>query len=309
MHQGVHHWHRSGDRACPGRPGLRLLLVAAAFVSSSACSQSAPESNAGTGGQAVAWFDGMLVGSAQKKESESWADWLDRPWASDAGTPLSVHVQDLGGAIDPDIVAEATVSTCTQLFDADLRGLSPSEARDRAPYSALRVSCYSARLVSQGGAAERSFVADFTMDESSFRQLPPELVTIISPGRQLDQVGTIIEEGGRLGEVIDYTMSAPAFDGSNGPYRISTTTSGDVGWVQDWTWLARGDFDRDGVEDLLVASRLHVPGKQGVDDHRLFVVTRRSADTPMEVTREIPLYPGDETGLCGELAPRCARDI
>lgn len=185
----------------------------------------------------------------------------------------------------------------------------PPTMEERVPYSALRSRCYSGRLINRGAAAAESFMSDFEMAEADFSQLPPELATVMSPGEQMEKVGEIMREGGRLGDVVDFTMAAPSFDYSrvHDLKRVSIT-DGD-GWVQDWTWLARGDFNRDGIEDILVSSRLYMPGGSFVDDHRLFVLTRTADDSPVELLQEIPLYPGDETGLCGELVSRCGREV
>lgn len=252
---------------------LRAWSVAMAIGFVAGCPSKSP--GLGTSGQVdeVAWHEGMNVAS-----------------------------------VEPGVADEDTVATCEQLFDADLRGLQPPTQQERAPYGELRLRCYAARAVRRGKEPDTSFLSDFRMDESHFRALPPELATVMSPGQQSDRVDEIIDAGGRLGDVIDLTMAGPAYDYGNARQSKMIAVRDSDGWVQEWKWLARGDLDHDGVDDLLVTSRLYSPDGVSLSDHRLFVLTKHAASSPIELVQEIPLYPGDESELCGERANRCARE-
>lgn len=232
---------------------------------------------------------------------------LRRPWRSGSDQGRAYYVHRLDAAVEPGVADEDTVATCEQLFDADLRGLQPPTQQERAPYGELRLRCYAERAVRRGKEPGTSFLSDFQMDENHFRALPPELVTVMSPGQQSDRVDEIIDAGGRLGDVIDLTMAGPAYDYGNARQSKMIAVRDSDGWVQEWKWLARGDLDHDGVDDLLLTSRLYSPDGVSLDDHRLFLVTKHAASSPIELVQEIPLYPGDESTLCGERANRCAR--
>lgn len=301
---------RKAARAGSNTPGVlcRLTVVVAVVLINLGCAGAAPD-GAMRIARDVAWFEGMQGNGARIDEAPHWAGWLEQPWHSEADGPIVFHVRRPGGDPAPDVVDEATVNTCQQLFDADLRGLQPPTQRERVHYAGVRRQCYAARVISRGVTARTSFVTDFDMHETTFRNLPAQMVTVMSPGRQAARVDEILRDGGTLGEAIDYTMDAPTTDTSDIERLKQIAFVGQDGWRQDWTWLARGDFNRDGVEDLLVSSRLRAPVGEHLDDYRLFLLTRRAADSPIELLQEIPLASGDEKGLCSEVVIRCGRDI
>lgn len=297
--------------ACSNPRGFlyRLAGVFAAVLLQSGCAAATSDGVTLSESQEAAWFEGLRSGGARIDDGPGWDAWLDTPWISDTGEMIRFRVHLLGGGQQAVVVDEATVDTCMQLFDADLRSLQPPMQRERVPYAGLRRQCYAARVISEGLKAETSFVTDFDMDEPTFRNLPAQLVTVMSPGRQAERVDEIVSNGGTLGDAIDYTMDKPSTDASDVERLKQIAFIDQDGWRQDWTWLARGDFNRDGVEDLLVSSRLRAPVGEHLDDYRLFLLTRRAADSPIELLQEIPLASGDETGLCSEMVIRCGRDI
>lgn len=299
---------RKGNSSHALRVSCRLALLATAVLISTGCAVATPDQDMAHDRQHVAWFDGMRSGGARINEGQRWSDWLATPWMTDAGDPLRFHVHVLDGSTLPRVVDKAVVGSCEQLFDADLRWLQPRTERERGPYSGLRRQCYAARVISQGIRAETSLVTNFDMHESTFSSLPAELVTIMSPGQQGERVDEILRDGGSLGEAIEYTLEGPTVDVSDVERLKQVAFIVHDGWRQDWTWLARGDFNHDGVEDLLVSSRLRAPSGE-LDDHRLFVLTRRAADSPIELLQEIPLYAGEEADACSRRPARCGREI
>lgn len=288
---------------------VRMLVSLAIVLVCAGCWTVHPESRSPVPVQDVAWFEGMRIEGSRIEGGQHWDTWMGQPWMSDAGDSISFYVHRFGGDPEPNVVDEATVRSCEQLFDADHRGLQPPTQLEDAQYAALRRQCYAARIISQGVAAETSFLADFSMDERAFRELPAELVTIMSPGQQAERVDEILRDGGSLAEAIEYTLEGPTVDASDVDRLKQVAFIVHDGWHQDWTWLARGDFNHDGIEDLLVSSRLRAPVSEAFDDYRLFLLTRRAADSSTELLQEIPLYAGEEADACSGLVARCGREI
>ncbi|MBB1060040.1 hypothetical protein [Marilutibacter spongiae] len=296
-----------------GGPQARARLCAAArclpvllLLSAAACSSPSGDARApATGG--VASFEALAGGGAPVGQGpEAWARWLDSPWKADDGDAPSYRVSRLacpGGECE--VAEEAMVDTCRALFDADLRNLE-ADREARSSYQDWRLKCYAGRAIAQADIAADSHLADFAMEANGYRRLPAALGFPSGPA----QVAAIVEiqaAHGDLGAFIDQVLTGvTAVTAADAPPR-QVSIADDEEWTRSWTWLARGDINHDGHEDLLVAASLHDSATRALYAHRLFVVERPTADAPLSLAQEISLVAGPV--VCDPYVAHCEREI
>jgi hypothetical protein len=137
--------------------------------------------------------------------------------------------------------------------------------------------CYELQLLKNARPAKTSFLRDFKFDEN--------VIDILSP-----QVGLF--EGNEETEKADGRVSLKQFE----PRFKVTDTQEDIlcvettrTWEADIAYLARGDFDGQGLEEILIEVRGQYKegqGTRGLDDV-LYILTRTKDSGPLKVVREI----------------------
>ncbi len=289
---------RRQARVC-GLPALLLLSTAACASPAADVANAAPAR--------VESFEALAGGGAPVGRSpRAWEPWLGRPWRADDGTAATYPVSRLacpGGRCE--VVEEAVVDNCRALFDADRRNLDVD--RDaRARYQGWRLKCYAGRAIAQAAVATDSHLSGFAMEANGYRQLPVALGFPSGPA-QVDAIVEIQSAHGDLGDFIDKALSGvtAATVADARPRQVSIAD--DQAWTRSWTWLARGDFNHDGHEDLLVAASLHDSPTRALYAHRLFLVERPRRAAPLSLVQEIPLVAGPV--VCERYVARCGRDI
>lgn len=236
-------------------------------------------SGTGTGTRhPVVAYPGLSLGAASATDTHGWRMLLDRPWRiGDEAVRIEVGDRTHGAR---------RIGTCSALFRADAEGLSVRNALDAVIYRARATDCYAVRATGRARASQRSFVADFAMDPAQARTLPVRLAFAISPDEER-RVARIRRRGGDLGDFIGTARIEPAAVSAPG-VRIDDRSGG----TQRMRLLARGDFDGDGTEDLLIATDQHVAGGS-YRSFGLFVVTRTAAGAPLKLVRKIPVMGPD----------------
>ena len=126
--------------------------------------------------------------------------------------------------------------------------------------------------------AQQSFVAGFALDQSAPRFLPARLALTVSP-----------DEEARLMKAEARQASLRQFQGDvrirSSSWNAAVLTANY--WRADITIDARGDFDGDGVEDLLLTRKASV--KQGsLTTADVFILTRARLGAPLRVLRALP---------------------
>ena len=171
----------------------------------------------------------------------------------------------------------------------------------QAGYLYRRLVCYAGRALAAMRSATVSHVSDYVLDPGTLAELPAELGYPDSPG-QSAHARRIDEDGGRMGEFLENVagiadVSAVQPGGSG--LRLEDGTL----WTREWLLLGRGDFDGDGVEDLLVGVNLYITDEALRFGSTLFVLARTEAAAPLQVTYEVPLLGAPDA--CSENT-RCA---
>jgi hypothetical protein len=170
------------------------------------------------------------------------------------------------------------VNNCSDWL-ARRRRLPASEATgpDAQAQKSTLVDCLVLQELRSAAAARSSHVADLNWDEHLMPLLPPQLAITVSD--EAVRAAKAAAARGRAWADVDKTATASA-DGSD---RI--VVKGD-GFVERLILWGRGDFNRDGRQDLLVQSvdRLTEGTYRNM---RLFVLTRRNANGKLSVVRQL----------------------
>ncbi|SKA27913.1 hypothetical protein [Novilysobacter spongiicola] len=239
---------------------LALLLVAASGCSTMGRVESP-----------VTWSDSYGMDSVPAPDAEDWTRWMAQPWQVDGEPRVSIVLDDDGNEVE--------VRSCEELFRADERGWTGSYLDGRIQ-RAWASTCYGARAIAGAVPAARSHLEGFVLDESSVRALPVLLGTIISG----DNERTVRQLHAAVGTLGDYIGEAVVVTRPDG----GATIENDWGGRQGLTIKARGDFNHDGVADLLLSTSSWIPGASHWS-HGLWIITRDAPGAPLRVVEEIPV--------------------
>ncbi|WP_157619076.1 hypothetical protein [Skermanella stibiiresistens] len=188
---------------------------------------------------------------------------LDAPW-EDA---FDVII-DLGAGQTRD-----TIRTC-----ADYIRLGPAVvgAGSDQEYRVLRSTgtrCAALDLIGRAKPAERSFVKDFRFDKVAAHDLPPALALAVSPDEER-RVKRAAAAGGSILDV-DRSITLHGLDTGSAELRAKD-------WKARLAVLARGDFDGDGIEDMLVRRDASKTGGTYASSD-LFVLTRTTPSKRLHI--------------------------
>jgi hypothetical protein len=168
----------------------------------------------------------------------------------------------------------AGVSNCAQLLTPRGRASqTKAPGREFQEERSTMVDCVVLQKLRNAIPARTSYVHDLVWDEHVLPLLPPQLAITVS--KETERAANNAASGGK--DWLDFDPSATASD--DGPDQIEVTGKG---FIQRLILWGRGDFNGDGVEDLLVES-LDTLTEGTYRSLRLFVLTRRNANTGLSV--------------------------
>ena len=159
----------------------------------------------------------------------------------------------------------AVAGNCADYLLYVPQGFEPASDMEGRVLRSWGVDCDALKALEHVRAAKRSFLKGFVLNASALRSLPPEMSTSLSndaaeSAKRADAEGlswAAFRRGAKAEQQGDKLVIA---DGS-------TRTTLEI--------YARGDFNGDGLEDLLVRDDSSVV-RGTYTDSRLFVLTRRS---------------------------------
>jgi hypothetical protein len=172
----------------------------------------------------------------------------------------------------------AGISNCTQLLTQ--RGRAAQTKVPEREFLAERstmAECLILHELRIATAARSSYVDSLRWDEHALPLLPPQLAITISS----EANHAAIEAAGRGRSWVDFDPSATA--SAQGPDKIIATGKG---FSQQLILWGRGDFNGDGIEDLLVQS-LDTLTEGTYRNIRLFVLTRRTPNGRLSVVSSL----------------------
>lgn len=199
-----------------------------------------------------------------------WRDWLARQWRIE-NEPVVFPVANAQGE-------QAQVDSCVALFQADDRHMQVDNV-NFGIFRSRASDCHAARIIADASPAERTYLAGFVMDAEQVRDLPVWLAFTINNDDER-KVRKLQEGGGTLG---DFIGDAAIVAGRN-----EATIHEGWGGRQSLSIAARGDFNGDGIEDLLVSSYAWIEGGS-YTAVALSIVTRVAAGAPLTVVERIPV--------------------
>jgi len=174
----------------------------------------------------------------------------------------------------------AGVSNCVQLLEQRGRA-SQAKGSDRQVQAerSTMAECLVLQELWSAKPARSSHLHDLPWDARVLTLLPPQLA--ISVSAESERAASAA--AGRGQNWSDFDASVTAAAGAKGPDEIVVNGRGFLERLILW---GRGDFNGDGLEDLLVQS-LDALTEGTYRNTRLFVLTRRTADGPLSLVRSL----------------------
>lgn len=249
-----------------------LYLVAAILL----CS-CATNSTRQTARYPVEWFPGFALNHllAQSPKLESTADIkkaLSAPWYS----PFHVHPTASHGQNQSLVLA-----SCTEYLTSSSE-LRPDQPASWMPFMITAKTCQAARLILSAKPSKRSYVRKLAFQSQLPDVFPAGVALAISPSA-VEQRERAIAMNARWSDVARHISYEPCKTLSE---KVCGIYHDNSGGTQRITLVARGDFNGDGVEDLLVSSRDSV-SNGSYATYRMFVLTRLNPHGKIKMIRQI----------------------
>lgn len=240
----------------------------------------------------VRWYSDLVFQSINVmkpvKEQMAWRTVLTTSWGKNSAFPMN---------------DKTSVSSCQQLFlanstrlhvwtklqdeesEKELHQPVNTQRATAAAYVVASIACYAARDILHATAPKVSYLANFEMNARDAHNLPAALFQVMSDSETVDIKKAMIA-GKTLGEVVGPGSSFEDRANKFGNAPLVRVDNG-FGAIEDISLLARGDFNHDGIEDLLISISATSPdGHFG--SNQLYLVTRLAPDAPMKVLKTYP---------------------
>lgn len=243
---------------------IPFLLVLALFAFP-ACSAEQPAG--------VKPYSGLELGDVSASSSKQWQLLLSEPWKL-GGDPVTLSVSNQGSVV-------ASVDSCTKLFEAVDKNMQ-AEGPDKAIFDGWAVQCYAVRALVAATVPKNNFVGSFSLDEKGIKALPVGLALQISRDDER-KVASITSKGGTLGSFFGSMTLKLLGKAEDREVIVQDDSSGTS---QLLSVLAEGDFDHDGINDLLISSEDSMTGGSYSAAH-LYVVSRLDRGGPLVLREQL----------------------
>ncbi len=237
-----------------------------------ACTYKGNLSMAG-GGYPVKWFPGFRMADLLAKKTlvhdqSNIQALLDKPWYG-LFKLINVQTQQV-----------ITADRCNQILP-DIAQLQTIRGGDVSPYAEMSAMCVATESIANARPAQYSALSGFKLDANFPRQAPKNLAFITSSSEWQDIV--------QNKKIVSWAqVQAVKFESKKGEYQAKYTLVNGSGY-QEVLLIARGDFNQDGIEDLLLFAKGRVVGGT-YGSFRLFWITKIKANSPLTLIREYPTY-------------------
>lgn len=228
-----------------------------------------------SGNRFPVWTDGSFTLGIKHTpidvtNTESWNQFFSQPFTDASG--VAVVFMLFGKGETP----RMHVGSCMTLFKADEEGLSqlaPGKDGARPSWIAYRewaTHCYAGRMVHRMFKSPASSLQAFVLNGHTVGELPVDFYPTISPDEQA-AIAKAKSRGKDFGDLLH--GAAISYFKTD---QIVTVKYPDGGTQVLWV-IAKGDYNHDGVYDMLVQSRYQIGGSGTYMAQTLYVVTRKSA--------------------------------
>lgn len=171
------------------------------------------------------------------------------------------------------------VNSCKTLFKADFQGFNNLQmtAGGWGYYRLWAENCYNALFVSRMIPSKISYVATFNLNASTVKLLPAD---VMSP-YEFENPNDGVHARGDIGDLLPAHPAKITYDAKAGEVAVRYATGG----TQYFSITARGDYNHDGVEDLLVGTYYTIGGGGDLSYRELFVITRTQPNGPFRILK------------------------
>lgn len=165
-----------------------------------------------------------------------------------------------------------TLSNCEQYLSHSKQKLWTVVEKENAPFMELAVMCRATQAMLAAKKVEKSFLQDIQFDPTLPDKLPAKFAMVISLAEQQRLAADTSKKLWR--DVLKITKTEITGE-KHAKYSHD-------GGMQELEQVARGDFNGDGIEDMLITSRDSVEGGS-YSAIRLFMVTKKSEAGAVEL--------------------------
>lgn len=239
------------------RPRSCLLLLA---LCAPACEARPPAAPAAT--IEARWTKSLAPATREDLEHR-----LAEPW----GYSIDVYRSAPDGE-----TSVAVMNDCASYFELSARGF---EARPLYDQLAVGADCRALRAVAEAAPSRTSHLRGFRLDQDSVEVLPPDLSLVISD-EDADRVEAASADGKSW-------LELEPIDTVTSEGEAAILVEGE-GWAVRVEVLAWGDFDGDGLEDVLVKLTGWL-SEGSYRTTRLLALTRRQAGARLDPVSEYDL--------------------
>lgn len=237
---------------------LRQLRGVAAAMMIAAC--LGPWHAAGHSTLQVRWTSALALNSLEQIDQRLAASW-----------EYPLDVSRFAGKLE-----KAVITNCLSYFDLTKQGFQSTPLTYQL---ALGADCHALRALRQAVPAQRTHLAGFQLDAQTINDLPPDLSLIISQD-DVRKVAAARKAGHSWRELQPITRVTPESS--------HTVLVEGHGWGERLEIDAFGDFNHDGLEDILVKTHAWLTGGTYTTT-RLFVLTRFQDGGRLHVVTEYNL--------------------
>lgn len=208
---------------------------------------------------AVNWYSGYKMAELLEQEVtatniDDISSFSEKKWYA----KFSAHHSD-----DPEQVF--SISSCKQFLALSQKALNTTRERDNAPFMEMAVMCRATQKIVNARPAKRSYLNSIVFDADLPALLPKQVAMILSTSES-DRIekDQNIKYWSQVNKITAVDASGPNL----ATYKFD-------GGEQELELVARGDFNHDGIEDMMITSRDSVSDGT-YSAIRLFKLTRLS---------------------------------
>jgi len=222
----------------------------------------------------VQWFPGFDITERLTKNisvynQQDVQTLLEKPWA-DSFELIHSQTQEVFNA-----------DRCSQILP-DIMQLSTYEEEYRVRFFSRQAAiCVAAESIAKARPAQYSFLSDFRLDADFPVHAPKNLVSIMPSDSERQRA---LHNKAIVSWADVTTVKLVSKEGEH-PAAYAM-----MGGFQELSLIARGDFNHDNIEDILLYTKDYFVA--GDNAHRLFWLTKIDENSPMTLIREYPVYEG-----------------
>ena len=215
----------------------------------------------------AAFLAALLTACGKPEHPVSWDPALNLESQADIQAALKAPWDDPAPLVLSESGEEMVVGNCIEYMHARDQGYEPLNNLVAAYVNDKAATCEVLSELAAARPSEESYLEQFSLDPQAIGELPPQIGFIVSEERA-DAASTAGKAGQGLGEFEDYSVND--FSANH------AELDGD-GWAMTIDVVAHGDFNADGVEDLLMKVNYQATEGSYIDT-RVFILTRTEKD-------------------------------